>query len=119
MDKLRFLVDESTGKRLNDLLIEQGFDSLFVGDVSAGLSDELVLQKADEEERILVTDDKDFGELIFRIRKPSGGVVLFRTETTDPNLRMKILLSTIKSHSLQRNFLILTEDKIRIRKIPI
>ena len=44
-------------------------------------------QRSEEEDRILIADGKDFGELVFRLRKPSRGVILLillRTSTTDP-----------------------------------
>ncbi|MBI2649147.1 MAG: DUF5615 family PIN-like protein [Thaumarchaeota archaeon] len=44
-----------------------------------GSTDEMVLDRAGSEERILVTDDKDFGELIFRLNKPTSGLILLRT----------------------------------------
>ena len=64
---MRFLVDESTGKRLHALLKEAGHDSIFVGDIMSGSHDEAVLAKAEREKRILITDDKDFGELVFSL----------------------------------------------------
>ncbi len=45
-----------------------------------------------------ITDDKDFGELVFRLGKPSNGVILIRTSTTNPKKRfelLKILLNTV------------------------
>lgn len=58
---MRFLVDESTGRRLNELLKRSGHDSIFAGDVLPGADDEAVLSKAEKEKRVLITDDKDFG----------------------------------------------------------
>jgi predicted nuclease of predicted toxin-antitoxin system len=58
------------GKRLATLLVEAGYDVIFVGDWKPSSSDEEVLSKAEGEERILITDDKDFGKLIFRLEKP-------------------------------------------------
>ncbi len=45
----------------------------------------------------LITDDKDFGELIFRLRKPSSGVILMRTSTAEPSKRFMILEKVLKS----------------------
>ena len=54
---LKFLVDECAGKRLAVLLVEAGYDIIYVGDWKPSSSDEEVLNKAESEERILITDD--------------------------------------------------------------
>ncbi len=61
---LKFLVDECTGAKVSDALSEDGFSAEYVGRVMKGAKDERVLQKALEEDRILITNDKDFGEII-------------------------------------------------------
>jgi predicted nuclease of predicted toxin-antitoxin system len=88
---MRFIVDESTGKRLHILLKSAGHDSLFfVGDIMISSTDEAVLARSEtEKERILITDDKDFGELIFRLGKPATGVIFLRLEETDPKQRFE------------------------------
>lgn len=65
---MRFLVDESAGKKLADLLAQE-HDVIFVGDVFPSISDEKVLEIAKKQKRVLITDDKDFGELVFRLKK--------------------------------------------------
>ncbi|MDI3502250.1 MAG: hypothetical protein PWR09_374, partial [Archaeoglobi archaeon] len=52
---LKFLVDECTGRRLAILLKNAGYDVVFVGDWKSSASDEEVLRKAEEEDRILIT----------------------------------------------------------------
>ncbi len=59
--------------------------------------DETILAKSDSEHRILITDDKDFGELIFRLRKLTTGVVFLRLEETDSKVRYEILAAIMKS----------------------
>ncbi len=56
--RLRFLIDECTGRRLAILIKESGYDVIFVGDWKPSATDEDVLRKAEEEHRILITDDK-------------------------------------------------------------
>ena len=114
---MRFLVDESTGKRFNQLLNEAGHDSVFVGDVTPGITDETILSNAESEGRILITDDKDFGELVFRLNRPSAGVILLRILTTNPEIRLRVILDLMEKHELKHRFITLTDDKIRIRKI--
>jgi predicted nuclease of predicted toxin-antitoxin system len=79
--KIKFIIDECTGKRLSILLKKAGYEVIFVGDWKPSASDDEVLKKANEEGRVLITDDKDFGELVFRLNKPTSGVILIRTST--------------------------------------
>ncbi|MBI2045239.1 DUF5615 family PIN-like protein, partial [Candidatus Pacearchaeota archaeon] len=64
---VKFLVDESSGFKLYKFLLERGFNVKFVGEIMPSASDENVLYFAEKEKRILITNDKDFGELIFRL----------------------------------------------------
>ena len=76
---MRFLLDESAEARIAAILTEQGHDVTRIGrDYPPSLPDEDVLALAERERRILITNDKDFGELVFRERHPHAGVVLFR-----------------------------------------
>ncbi|MEX2750304.1 MAG: DUF5615 family PIN-like protein [Candidatus Freyarchaeota archaeon] len=67
------------------------YDALFVGDVLKSAKDEEVLEFAEREGRILITDDKDFGRLVLMLGKPSSGVIILRTSTTNAEKRFKIL----------------------------
>jgi len=78
---MKFLVDKCTGKKLATLL-SQKYDTLFVGDILKSASDEDIVAFAEREDRILITDDKDFGRLVNNLRRPTTGVILLRTSTT-------------------------------------
>ena len=112
---MKFLVDECTGKRLALLLRDAGYDVLFVGDWKPGATDEEVLRKAEEENRI--PDDKDFGELVFRLGKPSNGVILIRTSTTNPKRRFELLKILLKTVDIRDKFVVLKDDVVKVRKI--
>jgi predicted nuclease of predicted toxin-antitoxin system len=76
---MRFLLDESAEARIAGFLTAHGHDSTRIGrDYPASLPDEAVLALAHREQRILITIDKDFGELVVREHQPHAGVVLFR-----------------------------------------
>jgi predicted nuclease of predicted toxin-antitoxin system len=76
---VRFLLDENAEARIAAFLLGRGHDPTRVGhDYPAGLPDEEVLALAYEESRVLITNDKDFGELVVRGRRPHAGVILFR-----------------------------------------
>ncbi len=114
---MKFLVDECTGKRLAKLLEKAGFDVVFVGDWKPSATDDEVLEKAEKEDRILITDDKDFGELIFRLGKPSKGVILLRLSTTDPMKRFRVLNEVLKLVDVKGKFVVVGDEAVRVRKI--
>src|SRR6266851_8296764 len=76
---MRFLLDKSAELRLAAFLREHGHDVTAVAvDYRASIKDQQVLAIAQAEDRILITNDTDFGELVFKQRQPHSGVILFR-----------------------------------------
>ena len=114
---MKFLVDECTGKRLAKLLEKAGIDVVFVGDWKPSATDDEVLEKAEKEDRILITDDKDFGEQIFRLGRPSKGVILLRLSTTDPMKRFQVLNEVLKLVDVRGKFVVVGDEAIRVRRI--
>jgi len=84
-----------------------------------GATDDDILDKAYQEQRILLTEDKDFGELVFRLHKPALGIILLRFspgEEVQKATRLRQLLqnSTI---TLTGAFVVVEIGKIRIRPL--
>ena len=77
MKEIKFLADVNVEKPLVDYLSKQGYDIKWVPDYNCEMPDEGLLQLADEEKRIFITNDKDFGDLIFLQKKLSVGTILF------------------------------------------
>lgn len=75
---MRFLVDESTGPSVAEWLHEQGHEVFSVYEMARGIDDDTIVQKAFNEDWILITNDKDFGEQVYREQKPHHGIVLLR-----------------------------------------
>ncbi len=74
-----FLLDECMDARLIEFLKSRGYQAKhIVADYSAGISDTRVLAIAEVENYILITEDRDFGELIFRLHKSHSGIIYFR-----------------------------------------
>jgi predicted nuclease of predicted toxin-antitoxin system len=95
----RFLVDESSGKRLFIALKQNNYDVLSVAQIMPGASDPEVLEFAEKENRILITNDKDFGELIYRLNKSSSGVILLRLKIDNSQNRIKYLFYVLNNYS--------------------
>lgn len=115
----KFLVDESSGKKLYNFLRQNKLDVLFVGYLFPESLDSDILEFAEKEKRILITNDKDFGELIFRLGKPTTGVIFLRLKKDTPENKQKYVLNIITNfyNKLENNFFIVTEDKVRIRSL--
>jgi predicted nuclease of predicted toxin-antitoxin system len=115
---MRFLIDECTGPAVTKWLQRLHRDVFSVYDKARGLDDESIIEKANLENYILVTNDKDFGELVFRMRKPHKGVILLRLEDERSENKIAVLQRVLESYSdkLVNNFIIVTEKTIRIVK---
>ncbi len=75
---MRFLADENLHADLVAWLRGGGHDVLYAAEVLPAEPDEVILRRARDEGRIVVTDDKDFGELVFHRRLSTAGVLLLR-----------------------------------------
>ena len=85
-----------------------------------GATDEAVLVHAISEQRLLITFDKDFGELVYRIGLPaSSGIILFRIPTRSPDAVVEKVLKVVDSRDDWTGiFAVVTDDRIRIRSLP-
>jgi len=77
---MRFLVDECTAPAVARWLRRQGHKVFSVYEEACGMEDEDIIRKAFAEDWILVTNDKGFGEKVYRERHPHKGVVLLRLD---------------------------------------
>ena len=114
---MKFLVDESSDARLAAYLKSIGHDATTVArDYAPSLADSDVLAIARRELRVLITNDRDFGELVFRLEQVHSGVIFLRLETT--SLAVKIeRLNYLLDHYSDRldQFLVVTERTVRVR----
>src|SRR5262245_6612705 len=118
---MRFLVDECTGPTVANWLRSQGHEVDSVFDETRGADDVSLLECAFRENRILITNDKDFGEHVFRDRRPHKGVVLLRLEDERPENKIAALRRLLAGYAdqLTERFCVVTESVIRIVASPI
>ena len=114
---MRFLIDASPDARHVPHLRSLGHDVTRVGtDYPAAMKDADILALAHREQRILVTDDRDFGELVFRLRQPHAGVVYLRLDTTKFPVRAQRVEDVLAQYEDQLDqFIVVTIDAIRVR----
>lgn len=73
---MKFLVDESTGRSMVSHLRSLGHDVASVQEDRPGIEDVEVCEWANQEKRVIITNDKGFGKLAFQERLPNRGVIL-------------------------------------------
>jgi predicted nuclease of predicted toxin-antitoxin system len=114
---VKFIVDESSGVAVADYLRRTGHDVLVVADVLPQALDQDILARAVDEERIVVTNDKDFGELVFRSGQAHHGVLLLRLHDESAANRVRMVQAVLEQHAdqLEDHFTVATESGIRIR----
>lgn len=116
---MQFIVDESAGRAVVEYLRSTGHDVLAVGETMPGAEDTDVLGRAVGEERMLVTNDKDFGELVFRARQAHHGVLLLRLHDESPANRLRVVTAVLAEHAdrLVGHFTVATEGGVRSRPV--
>ncbi len=116
---MRFLADENFPGLAVAALRSAGHDVLWICEASPGSSDQEVLQIAGKERRILLTFDKDFGELAFRIGlSMSSGVILFRLSMPSASHVGSTLASRIEERSdWEGHFSVVESGRVRMRRL--
>jgi predicted nuclease of predicted toxin-antitoxin system len=114
---VRFLVDESSGATVAIVLRAAGHDVLFASEDLAGASDSDLLARAEAERRILVTNDKDFGMLVFRLGRAHAGILLFRLDDESAGNRGAVAAKALESlgDRLADHFTVVSERGARSR----
>lgn len=117
---MRVIVNENITRSVIQGLRDRGFDVLSVKESMRGADDASILQRAEAEQRLVVTQDKDFGELAFKHRLPATcGIVLFRLSADDPADDNQRMLDVMQSRSdWAGHFSVVTNDRIRMRTLP-
>ena len=114
---MKLLADENVDVPIVEWLQTQGLDLLSIRHTSPGMSDRAVMELAANQGRVILTNDLDFGELIFHRGLICAGIILVRVNPPLPSLRL-ITLQQHWPHLLQHaagNFVVVTRDKLRIR----
>ena len=113
-----FLADESCDFAIIRALRAEGFDVVSVAESYPALVDENVLEIAYREKRLLLTEDKDFGEWVFSHGKQMCGIVLFRYPSIMRHSIANVTVELVKEHglSLINKFTVIEPGRARIRE---
>ena len=95
---MKLVADEGVDKPIVDALRSGGFEVRYFAEAGAGTGDKEILTAAQEAQSLLLTSDKDFGELVYRQRLTSAGVVLIRLEGLAGASKARLVLDAIEAH---------------------
>ena len=117
---MRILANENVAGETIAALRRLGLDVASIAADAAGASDKEVLQRATDEDRIVVTFDKDFGELAFREGLPaSTGVILLRVQAKDPMSLTQIVVAALESRDdWAGHFSVIENQRLRMTPLP-
>ncbi len=112
---MRFLVDECTGPAVARWLRGQSHEVFSVYEQARGMVDDDVMSKAFSENWILMTNDKDFGEKVYREKRPHRGVVFLRLRDERAVSKIAVIRELLAEYSdkLPGNFLVVTDSQVR------
>ena len=114
--KMKFLADVNVEKGVVEYLLEKNYDIKWIPDYNCEMSDEDLLHLAHIENRIIVTNDKDFGELIYLQKKISNGIILFRVKGQKSEEKVNLIKYLLENYGekILNHYIVITEDKIRV-----
>ena len=116
----RFLADEGCDFAVVRALREAGYDVVAVCEITSRSVDSELIQRSRSENRILITEDKDFGWLVFVSHADSAGVLLIRYPGNARSILAQAVVDLAKQHfaELQNGFVVLQPNQVRFSRKP-
>lgn len=115
--KLKFLVDVGVGRAVEDLLRSHGYDMKAVRDIDPGAKDSDILDIAVSEGRMVITMDKDFGELVHKLSMQHSGVLILRMEDAKGAEKAEVFRKILAKFEAEiiGKFCVYQDDRLRVR----
>lgn len=117
---MNLLADEGVDRAVVERLRLEGHDVVYVAELSPSVTDDEVLRQSNDRVALLVTADKDFGELVFRLGRVHAGVVLLRLAGLPVPIKADIVAEALRAHAaaLSGAFSVISPGLVRIRRAP-
>jgi predicted nuclease of predicted toxin-antitoxin system len=114
---MKFLVDHNVGRGVAQALALDGHEVIFVGDVDPHMIDADILAWAVRDQRILITQDHDFGALVYYSGRPHSGILLLRMGQARRDERIAAIRWILRQHGheLPGHFSTFENGRLRIR----
>jgi predicted nuclease of predicted toxin-antitoxin system len=118
---VRWLLDECVDAELVGILRRSGHDVVYIAHVEPRAPDAEVMDRACREQRLLLTEDKDFGDLVFREARPVPGIVLLRIDTAHRLHKGPRLLAAIErfGEALFAHYTVVESARFRSRPLRL
>jgi predicted nuclease of predicted toxin-antitoxin system len=115
---VKFLTDVGVGKKVEEWLAENDYDVIAIRDLNPGMSDQEILSIAVQDRRLVITMDKDFGEMVYRAGQQHTGVLLLRLEEASGREKMRVVAEIVSRHAdkLAGKFCVYQKGRLRIRE---
>lgn len=116
---MNLLADESVDFSLVENLRKANVPINAIVEDSPSIPDRVVLKTAVEQNALLITEDKDFGELVLRFKLPHKGILLLRIFELPQEEKVNLVIETLKNHfdEMSGNFSVLSDNKLRVRHL--
>ncbi len=114
---MNLLADESVERQVVERLRQDGHKVLYVAEMEPGIADDIVLERANEKSALLITGDKDFGELVFRDKRlMANGVILLRLAGLSTARKAGIVSKAFGKHGVEfsNHFSVISPGRIRV-----
>ena len=117
---MNFLADESCAGPVILALRAAGNDVVAIAELTPGATDEQVLDQALREKRILITEDRDFGELVYARGRSSAGVILVRFQSRARHVKAATVVQAVArlGSRLKDAFAVVEPGRVRIGGRP-
>ena len=114
----QFVVDVGVGKAVEKFLSQKGYDIVCIRDIDPRMPDEKILEIAVQQKRVVLTMDKDFGELVYNSGLPHKGVLLLRLEQENASAKVRVLSQILVDYiqDLEDHFCVYQKGNLRIKK---
>lgn len=113
-----FVADENVESAIVHRLRQDGHDVVWIAESNPGTTDDQVMAIAEIQERLLITGDTDFGDIVFRQGRAKAGVLLLRLAGLAPDRKASIVSEVLQRHlsEMKAAFSVVAPGQLRIRK---
>jgi len=117
---VNLVADEGVDRPVVERLRQDGHHVIYVAELSPSVADEEVLRQANTGNAVLITADKDFGDLVFRQGLAHSGVVLLRLAGLENTTKAEIVAEVCRSWpaELVGSFSVVSRGQVRVRRRP-
>jgi predicted nuclease of predicted toxin-antitoxin system len=117
--EFNFLVDVGVGKKVEAYLLGKSYDTKAVRSLDHSMPDQEIIRLAALEKRIVITMDKDFGELVYHSGMDHCGILLLRLEDATGSEKQQVIAKILAEYAenLKNHFCVYQNEKFRFKKL--